>query len=463
MSVHRVQRGLDVPLAGAPEQVIHRAPQVTTAALLPRDTVGLRPRLLVHPGEVVRLGQPLYIDRVYSDVRYVAPGGGVVTAVNRGARRVIESVVIELDERSSEPVEFEHYSVQAGNTRESAQALLLESGLWPAFRTRPFSRVPVPYVTPHAIFVTAVDTHPHAPDMDVVLAAREAALSRGLAVLAKLTDGPVYLCRAEGSPIGDGSARVHNGSAIRVAEFAGPHPAGTAGYHIHTLMPVDRNTTVWHVGAQDVVRIGHLFATGTLDVTAVVSLGGPPVLKPRLLQTRLGASLHELVNGELAAPAGGHAQRVISGSVLTGTRADDAVHAFLGRYHQQVSVVAEGGARRLFGWMTGGLDRYSFTPAFLSALRARSGNTRGWALDTSLRGSHRAMVPIGAYERVMPMDLMPTHLLRAISVGDVEWAEELGVLELDEEDVALCTFVCPSKYDFGDALRRTLDAIVAEG
>ncbi len=451
MSVHKVSKGLDIPISGAPEQAVSDAPAVSRVAVLLRDFNDLKVRILVEPGETVRLGQPLLEHRSHPAIRFVAPGSGRVEAIHRGAKRALLSVVIALDEAAAAPVAFTSFSPNAGETDAGLRALLLESGLWTAFRTRPFSRIPAPDARPHAIFVTATDTQPLAPDLDVALRGREAEFTRGLSALKRLTDGPVFLCRRPGSALG-GSAGA--GDGVRVEEFAGKHPSGTTGYHIHVLEPVNRDKSVWHVGAQDVARIGHLLAMGQLDTTLVIALGGPQVKSPRLLRTRLGASTLELVHGQLHDGA----SRIISGSVLTGDVASDAVHGFLGRFHQQISVLAEGGTRELLGWMAPGVNAFSAMPAFLSSLLPR----RTFNLNTSLNGSRRAMVPIGVYEQVMPMDLMPTHLLRALTIGDVEWAEELGALELDEEDLALCSFVCPGKYEHGAALRRVLTAIQAE-
>lgn len=451
MAVHRVTQGLDIPISGVPEQVVTEAPPVSRVAVLVRDFDDLKSRVLVEPGDRVQLGQPLLEHRVHADIRLVSPGSGRVEAVNRGNKRALQSVVISLDDATEGAVAFATYAPGADDARASTKALLLESGLWTAFRTRPFSRIPSPDSTPHSIFVTALDTQPLAPDVDVVLRGREEAFARGLSVLKQLTDGPVFVCRRPGAALGGTPGTI---PGVRVEEFTGKHPAGTVGYHIHVLDPVHREKTVWHMGAQDVARVGHLFATGTLDTTLVIALGGPQVERPRLLQTRLGASTVELTAGELREGV----SRVVSGSVLTGDRADDTVHGFLGRFHQQISVLAEGGRREFLGWMAPGAGAFSSFPAFLSSVMPR----KQFALDTGMHGSRRAMVPIGAYERVMPLDIMPTHLLRALTVGDLEWAEELGVLELDEEDLALCAFVCPGKYEHGEALRRALSAIAAE-
>ena len=451
MAVHKVTKGLDIPISGVPGDVVTDAPPVSRVAVLVRDFDGLKARVLVEPGDVVQLGQPVLQHREHAAIRFVAPGSGRVEAVHRGDKRALQSVVIALDAENGSAVDFASYTPSAQTDRASAKALLLESGLWTALRTRPFSRIPSPDDTPRSIFVTAMDTQPLALDVDVALRGREAEFARGLTVLRQLTDGPVFVCRRPGSMLGGVPGAI---PGVRVEEFTGKHPAGTVGYHIHVLDPVHREKTVWHIGAQDVARIGHLFETGRLDPTLIIALGGPQVTTPRLLRTRLGASTVELTAGQLRDGR----SRVVSGSVLTGVRADDAIHGFLGRFHQQISVLLEGGSREFLGWMAPGAGAFSSLPAFLSSVLPR----KHFPLDTSMHGSRRAMVPIGAYERVMPMDILPTHLLRALTIGDVEWAEELGVLELDEEDLALCAFVCPGKYEHGAALRRVLTAIAAE-
>ena len=334
------------------------------------------------------------------------------------------------------------------------RALLLESGLWTALRTRPFSQVPLPDAVPHALFVTAMDTAPARSRRRRDRRLSGATTSTlGLTALRALSDAPLYVCRRAGSSLGNGVA------GVRTADFAGKHPAGTVGYHIHVLAPVSRAQSVWHLGAQDVIRIGHLVRTGQLDATQVVALGGPLVSRPRLLRTVLGASVPELVAGELVAGTPDAAEpRVISGSVLTGRHMHDDVTAYLGRYHQQVSVIPESDESHLLGWMGPISKSYTFLPVFIAAWKAR----RDRAFDTRTHGGRRAMVPIGVFER---RDAHGPHAHAPparLTVGDVEWAEQLGVLELDEEDVALCSFVCPGKYEYGTALRRVLDQIAAE-
>lgn len=418
-------------------------------ATLGSDFQGMKPKLLVSEGERVRIGQPIFEDRKTPGVVHTALAAGKVAGVHRGAKRVFVSLVIEVDD-AEEHVSFESYdAATATPSAKTVSDLLLESGLWAAFRTRPFSSVPEPSTTPHSLFVTAIDTHPLAPKPEDVLAGREEDFALGLARIALLTEGRTYLCRAAGSDLGGSPDGIH------VEEFRGPHPAGTVGYHIHKLDPVHREKTVWHIGYDDVARIGALFRTGQIDPTTVVGLGGLGIEKPRLLRTRLGADVDDLVEGNLIETD--TALRRISGSVLHGVRLHGDA-CFLGRFHRQITVLPEGTRREFLGWLSPTPRKFSVLPLFLSKLlpsRVR--------FNTSTNGSKRAMVPIGLYEKVMPLDLMPTHLLRALAVGDLEWAEELGALELDEEDLGLCTFVCPSKADYGPMLREALTRIQKEG
>ncbi|MEP7180730.1 MAG: Na(+)-translocating NADH-quinone reductase subunit A [Betaproteobacteria bacterium] len=453
MPVHRTKKGLDIPLAGEPVQALVPAAHAARVAIVGADFAGLRPAFSVQPGDRVRRGQSLFEDRRIPGVCYTAPTAGTVAAIHRGEMRAFQSLVIDVadDDGPDAQIAFAAYAgrAPAALDGDSVRALLVESGLWIAFRTRPFGKVPAPTSVPHAIFVTAIDTRPHAPSVAVAIKGRESDFEAGLVAVAKLTPGRTYLCTAEGAGL-----HAPAGTNIAVEEFAGPHPAGTPGLHIHVLDPVDHGRTVWHIGYQDVAAIGRLVTTGKLDVERVVSLAGPGVERPRLLRTRLGASLGALTSGELKAGE----QRVISGSALDGRAAAGDVHGYLGRYHVQVAVVPEGRDRELFGWIAPGRDKFSLWGVTLGAFAKR----RKLPLTTTTNGGRRAMVPIGAYERVMPLDLMPTFLLRALLTGDAERAEVLGCLELDEEDLALCTFVCPGKMEYGPLLRTMLARIEKE-
>jgi Na+-transporting NADH:ubiquinone oxidoreductase subunit A len=450
VAVHRIARGLDLPLAGDPAPVIDAAAAPARVALIAADYPGLKPTMLVQPGERVLRGQPLFEDKKTPGVMFAAPAAGTVAAIHRGEMRAFLSLVIDVapDDGPEAQVTFASYRRRPIDALDGdgVRALLVESGLWTAFRTRPFSKVPAAAARPHAIFVTAIDTHPHAPPVDLVLAGREADFDAGVRCVAKLGAGRTYVCKAAGSAVSAPAAE-----RVTLEEFSGPHPAGTPGLHIHRLDPVGAEKTVWHIGYQDVIAIGRLVTTGRLDVERVISVAGPGAARPRLLRTRLGASTDDVTRGELEPGA----QRVVSGSVLDGRTAHGEIHGYLGRYHQQIAVVPEGGQRELFGFIAPGANKFSIWGVVLG----HWAKARKLALTTTTNGSPRAMVPIGAYERVMPLDLMPTFLLRALITRNIEWAEELGALELDEEDVALCTFVCPGKVDYGPLLREMLTRI----
>jgi Na+-transporting NADH:ubiquinone oxidoreductase subunit A len=449
----KTKRGLDLPIAGAPEQRVHTGASVGSIALLGPDYLGLRPTMRVREGDRVKLGQPLFVDKKNPGVEFTSPGSGTVEAINRGARRVLQSVVVRLDgEESGEQVRFNQYKRDelAGLSATQVRENLLASGLWTALRTRPYSKVPSAEGAPSALFVTAMDTNPLAVDPCVVIGEFAEDFRNGLTVLSRLIDGTIFVCQAPGSAI-----TVPEHDRIVEAEFAGPHPAGLVGTHIHFLKPVSASRNVWHVGYQDVIAMGKLFTSGELWVERIVSLAGPVVRHPRLVRTRLGASTEDLVRGELS----GEECRVVSGSVFNGRRAAGWA-CFVGRYHNQLSVLREGRERELFGWISPGLEKFSAANVYLSSFRR---GAKLFGFTTSQNGSPRAMVPIGTYERVVPLDVLPTQLLRALLVRDTDSAQLLGCLELDEEDLALCSFVCPSKYDYGPALRESLEQIEREG
>ncbi|AMX02634.1 Na(+)-translocating NADH-quinone reductase subunit A [Microbulbifer thermotolerans] len=446
--MRKIRRGLDLPISGAPEQVIHDGPALKTVAVLGPDYHGMKPTMAVAEGDSVKLGQLLFTDKKTEGVRYTAPAAGRVVAINRGARRVLQSVVIEID--GDEAEQFASYDAGqlAELTREQVVQNLVESGLWTALRTRPYSKVPALDAEPAAIFINAMDTNPLAADPQVVIAGQRDAFQQGVEILSKLAE-VTYVCSAP-----DADLPLPSASNVRHETFAGPHPAGLSGTHIHFLSPVRAGRSVFTINCQDVIAVGKLFTTGVLFTERVVALGGPRVKNPRLLRTRLGANLSELTAGELEEGE----NRVISGSVFGGSTAVGPL-AYLGRYHNQVSVLEEGRERPFLHYLHAGSNRFSILPIYLSRLF----KNRKFNFTTSTNGSERALMPIGTYERVVPLDLMPTQLLRALIVGDTQTAQQLGALELDEEDLALCTFVCPGKYEFGPILRDNLTRIEKEG
>ncbi|MFK7975821.1 MAG: Na(+)-translocating NADH-quinone reductase subunit A [Halioglobus sp.] len=443
----KIKRGLDIPIEGAPEQTIEDAPAARAVAVVGYDYPGMKPTMAVAEGDRVKLGQQLFADKKNEGVVYTAPASGTVSAINRGAKRVLQSVVIEVDGDDAEPF----LTCTAGNLPEASaiRGQLISSGLWAALRTRPYSKVPAVDAQAAAIFVTAMDTQPLAADPALVIAPQKEAFALGQELLAKLTAGSVYVCTAPGADIPLGSA-----SNIRGEQFDGPHPAGLAGTHVHFLEGVNAEKTVWTIGYQDVIAIGRSFLDGRLYTDRVVSLGGPQVEKPRLLRTRLGVDLQALCAGQLK----NGENRIVSGSVLGG-RAVQGATSYLGRYHNQVSVLLEGRHREFMGWFSPGFNKHSNLGIYATSWFGK----KLLPMTTNTNGSERAMVPVGSFERVVPLDVLPTQLLRALIVGDTEMAQALGCLELDEEDLGLCSYVCSGKYEYGPILRDNLTRIEKEG
>ncbi|MCY7296186.1 Na(+)-translocating NADH-quinone reductase subunit A [Alteromonas sp. a30] len=444
----KITKGLDLPIDGSPQQQISDGPTLSRVAVLGEEYIGMRPTMMVKVGDKVAKGQVLFEDKKNPGVIFTAPLAGTVSEVNRGAKRVLQSVVISVE--GDEKIAFDKFDAAnlSNLEREKVQEQLVKSGLWTAIRTRPFSKIPAVGSAPKAIFVSAMDTNPLAANPEVIIAENADDFANGLTVLSRLTDGKVHVGKAPGSNIPTGN------SSAQSNEFAGPHPAGLVGTHIHFIESAGAEKIIWHVGYQDVISIGKLFTTGELDLTKVVSLAGPAAKNPRLVKTIVGASTEDLTKGETE----GNEVRVVSGSALHGNHAH-GVHAYLGRYHNQVTLLSEGREKVLFGWLTPGGDKHSVTRAYLGHLSPK----RLFKMTTSTNGSDRAMVPIGNYERVMPLDVIPTMLLRDLLSGDVDSAQAMGCLELDEEDLALCSYVCPGKYNYGEVLRECLTKIEKEG
>ena len=445
----KITKGLDLPIAGLPDQQRIDNVMVSRVAVMGEEYVGLRPSMAVKEGDRVIKGQLLFEDKKIPGVRFTSPACGTVSAIHRGERRVLQSVVIDID--GDEAVAFTRYAADELATlpRDTVASQLIESGLWTAMRMRPFSKTPTPGTEPTAIFVTAMDTNPLAADPQPIILAQREAFNAGLTLLTRLTDGKVHVCQNSGGKLGG-----HPQGQVTFNQFTGPHPAGLVGTHIHFLEPVSLNKQVWHLNYQDVIAIGKLFLEGILWTERVIALGGPQAKHPRLVRTCLGADLNALLVDELHEGE----NRVLSGSVLNGTHAIGP-HAFLGRFHLQVSVLKEGREKELLGWVAPGRDKFSITRTTLGHFLKK----KLFNFSTDTHGGERAMVPIGSYERVMPLDILPTVLLRDLLAGDTDSAQALGCLELDEEDLALCTYVCPGKYEYGPVLRRVLTQIEQEG
>ena len=446
----KIKKGLDLPILGQPAQTISDGATVKTVAILGEDYVGMKPTMQVQVGDKVHKGQPIFEDKKNPGVIYTAPAAGTVTAINRGAKRKLLSVVIEVDAQE-ESITFNKYPVDQLTTldRKAVVEQMVNSGLWTALRTRPYSKVPAIDSETKAIFVSAMDTNPLAADPEVIIQERNDDFNNGLTVLSQLSSGKVFIATRPDTPI----SKIEH-PKVQYEEFSGPHPAGLVGTHIHYLFPASLQNVVWHMGYQDVIALGKLFTDGELYTDRVIALGGTMIKEPHLVRTRVGANIDEL----LALEENDADNRHISGSVLSGFHAIDS-RAFLGRYHNQITVIREGREKEFFGWAMPGSDKFSITRSFISAFMPN----KKFAMTTTTGGSERAMMPIGNYERVMPLDILATQLLRALVTSDTDLAQQLGCLELDEEDLALCTFVCPGKYEYGPILRESLTKIEKEG
>ncbi len=444
----RIKRGLDLPIEGLPSLTIEDSATPRSVALIGFDYIGLRPTMLVQVGESVAKGQVLFEDKQTPGVKFTAPCAGVIREVNRGSQRVFQSIVIAVEGNAE--ITFTKYDAAslASLDRQLVIDNLVQSGLWTALRTRPYSKIPLIDSVPSSIFVNVMDTNPLAFDPMLVVSNQQQDFIAGLDVLSRLSN-TLHVCYAEGALVPKSHA-----TNVTYTGFAGVHPAGLAGTHIHFLDPVNEKKSVWSINYQDVIAIGKLFLTGSLVLDRIISLAGPSVLKPRLIKTQFGANLADLTNGQLKDCE----NRIVSGSVLSGRMAS-GVLAYLGRYHLQVSVLEEGRHRDFLGWISPGANRFSNMNIYLSKFMP----SKKFRFTTNTNGSPRAIVPIGTYETVMPLDILPTHLLRSLVVGDIDTAVKLGALELDEEDLALCTYVCPGKYEFGPILRDNLTHIEQEG
>ena len=448
----KVKKGLNIPISGSPSDDLDLSKKVRSVALLGSDYNGMKPTMFVEEGDIVKLGQPLFEDKKNPGVLFTSPAGGKIETINRGARRVLQSVVIEISDHE-ESVDFNSYELEALNIENSGQIRnqLINSGFWTSFRTRPFSKIPSVDSNPSNIFITAMDTNPLSVNVNHILNTNKDYFKAGLKVIKTLTKNKIFVCVDS-----EFSIDLESDDQICEEVFDGPHPAGLAGTHMHFLSPPTLTNVNWSINFQDVIFLGEFFLTGKIPVHKIISLAGPQVLEPRLIKTRVGACTDEICAGELTH----RDNRIISGSVINGREAIGP-YAYLGKYHSQISVVCESSKadREFMNWLNPGARKFSKIPLFTSKLFP----SKEFKFKTLMNGSDRAIVPIGVYEEVMPLNILATILMRYIAVGDSEKIQELGGLGLDEEDLALCSFVCPSKYDFGSLLRKNLTQIEVEG
>lgn len=445
--VIKLRKGLDIKLQGKADKIFMRAERATSYAVKPTDFQGIMPKLVAKPGDEVKVGSVLFFDKYNPEIKFTSPVSGKVSAINRGERRKILEVVVEPDPQD----DYIEYKVADPFTlsREEILKLLLESGMWPAIQQRPYAIIANPSKKPKAIFISGFDSSPLAPDLDFLVKDFEKEFQKGIDVLSRLTEGKIHLSlNAEYPP----SKTYSRAKGVELHYFKGPHPAGNVGVQIHHIDPVNKGEYVWYIRPMDVIRMGKFFMDGKLDNSAMVALTGSEVIKPVYYKMIRGACISNLIKDNLK----GNHNRYITGNVLTGTAISH--NGYLGFYDNQVTVIPEGDHYEFLGWAAPGLNKFSTSRTFFSWLQP----DKEYRLDTNLNGGKRAFVITGQYEKVLPMNIYPVHLLKSILVEDIDMMEKLGIYEVAEEDMALCEFVCTSKTDVQHILRTGLDLMKKE-
>ena len=447
--VIRIKKGLDIKMKGQAEKIYVKAPRAKTYAVKPVDFQEFTPKIIPKLCDPVKVGTPIFYDKYNPEIKFPSPVSGTLLEIKRGERRRIIEVVVE-DDGKDTPEKFLQGDPEDLD-RDKIVENLLESGLWPMIKQRPYSIIARPDKKPKSIFISAFDTAPLAPDYDFVLKDMEEDFQWGVNVLRKLNEGKVYLGLDGRFPSVKTLTSI---KGVEVNHFKGPHPAGNVGIHIHRLDPINKGEVVWTVKPQDVVAIGRLFRYGRYDPSIVVALTGSQVEKPLYYKTIRGTGVAPLLEGKLKEGD----NRVISGNVLNGLQID-AAQGHLGFSDAQLTVIPEGNYFEMFGWIMPGLKKMSASRSFMSTWLAPN---KKFELDTNYHGGERAFVMTGEYEKVLPMDIYPVQLLKAILVNDIDLMEELGIYEVDEEDLALCEFVCTSKTPVTKILRSGLKNLRSE-
>lgn len=445
-NVIKIKKGLDIPLAGEAEKTIT---EITPkeVAIKPTDFIGVFPKLMVQEGDLVKAGTPLYYDKYRSNIFFTSPASGKVIDIHRGAKRVLLEIVIELDNKN-EYVEFEKADPNKLEKKQIVE-MMLKAGTWPVIRQRPYNIIANPEDDPKAIFISAFDTAPLAPDYDLIVHGQGEAFQYGIDALKKLTTGTIHLnVNADETA----SKVFTNSKGVQINNFSGPHPAGNVGTQIANISPINKGDVVWHLRPQDVIAIGRLFLEGRINNTRIIAMTGSEVKKPRYIRTMLGSSITEMLKDNL----NGNETRFISGNPLTGTRIEK--DGFMGFYDSQLTVLPEGDYYAFFGWAMPRFNRFSYSKSYFSWLTPR----KKYKLDTNMNGGHRAFVMTGQYEKVFPWDIYPMELLKAILVEDIDKMEQLGIYEVDEEDFALCEYIDTSKTEMQSIVRSGLDLMRKE-
>lgn len=445
--VIRIKKGLDIKLKGEAEKITVSPESVDTVLVSPLDFHGSVPKLSVSVGDNVKAGTPLFYDKLRPSVQFCSPVSGEIIEINRGEKRKLLSIRI-LADKQTEYVDFGKAD-PLSLSREEIVERIAKSGVWPSIRQRPFDVIANPEGMPKAIIVSAFDTAPLAPDMDFVVHGCGNEFQTGLNALSKLAPA-VHLNVHATKTKSEIFLKAKN---VTIHTFEGPHPAGNAGVQIHHIDPVNKGESVWVINPQDVVILGRLFAEGRYNAVKVIALTGSEVVKRRYVKVISGAPVKPILDGNLTTDK---ELRIISGNVLTGRHIPENGH--LGFYDNQITVIPEGKDPEFFGWLMPGLSKFSINRSFFSWLTP----SKQYTLDTSLHGEDRAFVVTGEYEKVFPMNIYPVYLLKSILANDIEQMESLGIYEVAPEDFALCEFVCTSKINTQDIVRKGLDSVMEE-
>ena len=442
----KITKGHDLKISGIPDKNITYPAQYSTVAILPNDFRGVKPKLLVKEGDKVNIGSPLFFNKINPEVKWASPGCGKVKDIVYGPRRVIEKIEIELD-KDQNSIDYKTYTKEEISNLSGEQVLenILNANLFTFFRQRPFNVIPNHKIPPRDIFISGLNTSPLSVDIEVVMASQLEDFQYGIDAISKLTKGNVFLTTKRNSIL----SSIEN---VKLNTISGPHPAGNVGIQIHHIAHLKPGEIVWTINPQDVVSLGRLFKKGRYHPERIISVGGPSVKKPSYSKVTAGVPVKALINDNLTSEN----VRIISGDVLTGRNASS--QDYLSFYDYSLSVISNDIKREFIGMLNPGSSssRYSLTPVFVSLA------DKLFNFTSSQNGSHRAVVPINTWENVLPMDILPNELYRSIMAKDIEEMENLGIIECDDEDFALCSFACPSKTDVSGVIRQGLNLLQAE-
>jgi Na+-transporting NADH:ubiquinone oxidoreductase subunit A len=452
MAEFNLKKGFDIRVAGNADLNLVDLDVPKKVALQPVEFRGTKGKLEVEEGSIVKKGTALFHSKENPDIKFVAPISGKVTEINRGERRVLMEIVVENDNKDAAEAFSKITPADASSAKkEDIIKAMLKNGLWVMMRQRPFSKIANPADEPRDIFISAMDTAPLAADVNFIMQGLEEEFQHGINLLAKLTSGKVYLS-TDGKAKDDFFAKI---TGVEKNTFKGPHPAGNVGVHIHHIKPIKSREIIWYVKPYDVAMIGKSFIEGAYCNEKIVAIAGQALNDRHYVKAVSGAPVEFLVKeGNVNHPE----VRYISGDVLSGRKILRS--GYLGFYDNLISVIPEGSKeRKLMGWYLPGLKKRSHSKSYLSSWLGR----KEFDVDTLINGGERAFIISGDYERVLPMDIYPVYLMKSILADDIEEMEGLGIMELSEEDVALCSYIDPSKNDFGRILRSGLDLIEKEG